>query len=287
MSYRTVKRLLGETSLERKCRFLFGGGLLLLITGSFYFYGRQTTKLVYEQNIITGRLLVTPVIYQHHWKYRESKLFHDAIDAMARELTPAELGKSKWDLLRATPDDPERRPSEQADFDALDRLAQGNREIGGIVANEQGESWYRYYGAVRASESCIKCHRHDQAKVGDLIGMAKISFPVTTTEKSMAWNNAILLATAVGTAFLAMVAAYAIVRYVIVKPVLHLKEVSDSISRNGAPTSAPATSSRSSARRSIACCGTWWPCRRNCGRSTACSTARSTNWPRPTCGCTN
>ena len=32
MSYRTIKRLLGETSLERKCRFLFGGALLLLIT---------------------------------------------------------------------------------------------------------------------------------------------------------------------------------------------------------------------------------------------------------------
>ena len=30
MSYRTIKRLLGETSLERKCRLLFGGGLLLL-----------------------------------------------------------------------------------------------------------------------------------------------------------------------------------------------------------------------------------------------------------------
>ena len=36
MSYRTVKRLLGETSLERKCRYLFGGGLLLLIVASFY-----------------------------------------------------------------------------------------------------------------------------------------------------------------------------------------------------------------------------------------------------------
>ena len=32
MSYRAFKRLLGETSLERKCRFLFGAGTLLLIT---------------------------------------------------------------------------------------------------------------------------------------------------------------------------------------------------------------------------------------------------------------
>ncbi|HLJ11449.1 MAG TPA: ATP-binding protein, partial [Planctomycetaceae bacterium] len=47
----------------------------------------------------------------------------------------------------------------------------------------------------------------------------------------LAWNNATLLATAIVTTFLAMVAAYGIVRYVIVKPVLHLKEVSDAISR--------------------------------------------------------
>jgi len=41
----------------------------------------------------------------------------------------------------------------------------------------------------------------------------------------------VLLTTAIVTAFLAMLAAYAIVRYVIVKPVLHLKDVSDEIAR--------------------------------------------------------
>jgi hypothetical protein len=42
MSYRAFKRLLGETSLERKCRFLFGAGILLLITGSFWLYALRT-----------------------------------------------------------------------------------------------------------------------------------------------------------------------------------------------------------------------------------------------------
>ena len=48
MSYRSLKRVLGETSLERKCRFLFGACLLMLITGSFWWYGRSTEELVYE-----------------------------------------------------------------------------------------------------------------------------------------------------------------------------------------------------------------------------------------------
>src|SRR3974377_1291269 len=66
MSYRAFKRLLGETSLERKCRFLFGAATLLLITGSFWWYARQTEDLAYEQIATTGRLLVKPVLTKLH-----------------------------------------------------------------------------------------------------------------------------------------------------------------------------------------------------------------------------
>ena len=48
MSYRSIKRVLGETSLERKCRFLFGACLLLLITASFWSCSYLTEKLVEE-----------------------------------------------------------------------------------------------------------------------------------------------------------------------------------------------------------------------------------------------
>lgn len=240
MSYRTLKRLLGETSLERKCRFLFGGGLLLLITGSFYFYGRQTSALVYEQNLITGRLLVKPIIFEKHWKWSEAEertpfasQFAPVIQKMSEELQPDDLRKYQWDLLK-TSDKPDKLPSEQADYDALHELARGKPEWYRTTVDSEGKPVFQYYGGVRATESCIHCHNtivgHQVAK-GDLMGMAKVTFPLDRTERSLAWNNAILLATAIGTAFLAMLAAYAIVRYVIVKPVLHLKEVSDAISR--------------------------------------------------------
>ena len=71
MSYRTLKRLLGETSLERKCRLLFGGGLLLLISGSFYFYSKQTQKIITEQNLEVARNLVTTAIVAKHAEYFE------------------------------------------------------------------------------------------------------------------------------------------------------------------------------------------------------------------------
>ena len=59
MSYRTFTDILDETSLERKCRFLFGLCLLVLITGSFSFYGSRTEELVHTTTRSTGRHLST------------------------------------------------------------------------------------------------------------------------------------------------------------------------------------------------------------------------------------
>ncbi len=72
MSYKSIKRALGETSLERKCRFLFGACLLLLITASFWSYGILTERVVYEQNQIRGQLLVDRVMLIRHWEKLEN-----------------------------------------------------------------------------------------------------------------------------------------------------------------------------------------------------------------------
>ena len=240
MSYRTIKKLLGETSLERKCRFLFGSGLLVLITGSFYFYARQTTELVFQQNEIAARLLVPAVILEKHWKWSESAQeisMAEHVGKMALELKPADLKDSNWTLMKADPD-PTTGPAGSEDYRALMEIWDGKEEVV-YIRREAGKRNYQYYGAVRATESCVDCHslRAQQAgqsvpiKLGDRIGIVKISFPLEKTQRSLAWNNATLLATGIVTAFLAMLAAYAIVRYVIVKPVLHLKDVSDNIAR--------------------------------------------------------
>ena len=57
MSYRAFKRLLGETSLERKCLCLFGIGTLVLISSIFWGYANRTEALAYEQMAVTGRVL--------------------------------------------------------------------------------------------------------------------------------------------------------------------------------------------------------------------------------------
>src|SRR5215831_2839212 len=70
MSYRAFKRLLGETSLERKCRFLFGAFILLLIILSFSFYSRKTEGLAYDQLATSSRLLVPALVAEPHYAAR-------------------------------------------------------------------------------------------------------------------------------------------------------------------------------------------------------------------------
>ena len=66
MSYRSFKRVLGETNFEVKCLVLFGAGLTLLgvITSTLFWW--QTSALVEEQNRTTARILMAPNILQRH-----------------------------------------------------------------------------------------------------------------------------------------------------------------------------------------------------------------------------
>jgi len=238
MSYRGIKRLLGETSLERKCRFLFGGGLMLLISGSFYFYAQLNSDLVYDQNKTMARLLMSSSLLEKHWTWSEpEEEFVRIIEKMVDDFKPDDLGDYNWVLMKEdlTSADGGSRPTDEAGYDALEQLRKGATEVVRLVP-EKDE--YQYYGGVYAAGSCLTCHYHkprpDSKRTiaeGDLIGMVKITLPLERTERALAWNNAVLLATALVTAFLAMLAAYAIVRYVIVKPVLHLKDISDQIAQ--------------------------------------------------------
>ncbi len=251
MSYRTIKRILGETSLERKCRFLFGGGLMLLITGSFYFYAHLNRQVMREQNRDRGRLLIAPNLLAHHaGKLEQDEDYRQMFGDLR---TPQEPTSDATDFLifRLYKPDPTNsevgaahRPETAEAHEAIGTIrrlhAAGEEMLEADAEDREGDlPLYNYYGAVRARESCIKCHNdphrfpeirgRPDRQVGDLLGIAHITFPLEAVDRKIARNNAVLIAMAIVTAFLAMMAAYAIVRYVIVKPVLHLKDVSDSI----------------------------------------------------------
>ena len=66
-------------------------------------------------------------------------------------------------------------------------------------------------------------------KVGDLAGAVVVTLPMEQTIKAINLNRAMLITAALITAIVAMLSSYIIVRYVIVKPVKHLRDVSDAI----------------------------------------------------------
>src|SRR5207248_4635838 len=90
---------------------------------------------------------------------------------------------------------------------------------------------------VRASETCLACHSKlsekspfHATKDKELLSVIKVQVPTDSIADGFHANRALLMSTALITAILIMGGSYLIVRYVIVKPVKHLKEVSDAIS---------------------------------------------------------
>jgi two-component system sensor histidine kinase BarA len=258
---RSFTDILGETSLERKCRFLFGLCLFVLIAGSFWWYGSRTERLVYATTRSTGRHLVDAIMLQQHWKTLEQEQhLASTIESLGKLL---QSERYDWRLL-----DPDADPDERAGYKLLDAAvldyfrdrpappAGPPQPVGGsMLAGSEGEyrefrtednSEYHYYQPIRWKSSCKVCHEyrgvigeaapgtaadHPRYAENDLMAVAKVVMPDAVTRKAINRNRAILLATAIMTVFLAMLAAYAIVRTVIVKPLAHLREVSEEVRR--------------------------------------------------------
>jgi len=249
MSYRSLKRVLGETSLERKCRFLFGACLLVLIAGSFWWYGRNTEELVKESSRETARGLVNTIIVMRHWKWLTTSKdpeFLQLVDSLEGGLRSQEY---RWDFIRPVQEGPY-APKDSFEFEKLHEFLRNppppaEGELAPIEFSERrevvdGKPEYQYYMPIRIKDQkCADCHNSLDAgltglakelEIGDLVSVVKVRLPDEKTQNALKGNNSILLATAIITVFLAMLASYVIVRYVIVKPLAHLRDVSERIS---------------------------------------------------------
>lgn len=250
--------MLGETSLERKCRFLFGACLLMLITASFIWYGRRNEQLVYEQARVRGENLVTSTLYALHLEKNETDpafipLVKDVVEQLrsqkysARFILPPDLVPRNADPQSGIrPEAYEPRDSYEREL--LERYIKTGR------LRETGEKFdyefeerriedtreYQYYRPIYLSSAkCMICHprpaqRNSGAKTlvkGDLVAVVQIQFSDEETHHALSLNRAILYATAIITVFVAMLVLYLVVRYVIVKPLKHLREVADEVSR--------------------------------------------------------
>lgn len=262
INYRGFKKLLGETSLERKCRLLFGVALMGLITTSFWIYATLTRQVMESQQVEKAEAYVPVVLRRRHARlYAERETPETTDDRSNAEPSSPEssadagsagepgsfsandwkqfedsLGVSEdlksgggWDLILASG-----TPRSDLGHEALLEFRNGGEAHHAVLESESGNRQLHFFRAVRASRRCIECHNGQGATAyadGELVAMAEVRLSMAAVEDELSRNNAILLGSAIITTFLAMLAAYVIVRYIIVKPVLHLKDVSDEIAR--------------------------------------------------------
>ena len=262
MSYQLLKRILGETNLEWKCYVLFGSCFFVLISASFLWYRAYMERIVWDQMPVTSRLLLKEDMQVRHWKAMES----EPQSLTLAEKLSAVLGKEsykvnvKFILPKPPASDTEENkgflPENRFEKEVLERFLKSQPpKLGEDPEFAQRRSLdgnaYNYYQPIfaTATECYNSCHRpwtdvsgglsinrgvygHSFAeRKGDLMAVAHLTLPTEMTQGKINLSIAILIATAIVTLFLAMVASYVIVRYVIVKPLRHLRNVSDAISR--------------------------------------------------------
>ena len=282
VSYRSFKHLLGETSLERKCRFIFGLGIFLLVVISFLLYGLKTESLVKKQTTQTARMLVNPTLMNIHYKKLGNENFEPIIDVLWGDLMPLDdLPNYRARLLKPYGAKESRdQPADEFERAALERFLRSSLEEEAAVRTgkprdkpyffadgtpmwtdrvNKAKKEYQYIQAVTFKPSCLMdCHSREAGldgsvgaahhldnhfwrpvgdrpgrvrptRPGELAGAVVVHLPMEQTEKAINSNRAMLITAALVTAILAMVSSYMIVRYVIVKPVKHLRDVSDAI----------------------------------------------------------
>jgi two-component system sensor histidine kinase BarA len=272
MSYRTFKRVLGETNLERKCRWWFGLSLVVLLTISFTWYGRRTDKLVDDriktlseelwragwQKLHIEKLAETEKLLSEVGESanrtgdldRSSNLYSrlaESSEQLGREfdwhalLPPAAKLQPGYRPEEYFPDEEERRLiDERGWFSGMTtpENAVADRKLTRPFSRSNridGRQVYQYYQPMVASASCVSCHRlmgaapNNQLQVGDVMAVVRVTIDDQETVDALVKNRAILWAVAIVVGFLSMFSLWAVVRYVIVKPVAHLRDVANAV----------------------------------------------------------
>ena len=257
MPKRSLNRVLGASSLELKCLLLFGLFLLVVITASFLMYWHVTEKVVRQQNPITARLLVEHILLITHWNMDESKNATKNWKNYIQSLTQGLVDrKFEWRFIGRPDDplnreDPSRLPYDKFERDLLSEYLHNSPQGGEEEEKDRpnGDD-YRYYKPIRVKQLCWPCHNtvgpigydprntgelsgmpdRPHLEAGDLLSVVQVTIPNGRTQAAVNKYWGLLLAVAIITGFLALVAFYVVIRYVIIHPLRHLRQVSDAIS---------------------------------------------------------
>ncbi len=113
-------------------------------------------------------------------------------------------------------------------------LPEGIEIFDRIVAVD-GEQTYQYYRPIYARRTCVGCHKQlgksarANLQEGELLAIMRITYDHGPIARVLSTGNALLWTAAIIIGVLAWVSLYFVVRYVIVRPVKHLRDVSNAV----------------------------------------------------------
>ena len=287
--YKSLKRVLGETHLGRKLRWLFGVSLFALIFVAFFLVDWIGEDLVMRNIHRNGREWVRYYLLDQHWEIWDTKPEHKALrNEVSKKFLPETyeartIGRDRewvnsldagfnqregkpriWSpeneeeqqlirqlqadfekaLASQTPANPRSSPQDQQA--ARNKLEEKLDSIFATRIDAEKDKFYFYQPVVWDRAVCSLCHNDSyKVKTGVLSAsdleadastelpylVTRVDLPYGKTRASVSTIRAILSSVGILTVFLSMVALWMVVRYVVLKPLAHLRDVSDAVTR--------------------------------------------------------
>lgn len=255
MSSRGLKRVfVGETSLERKCRWWFGIALGVLLVLTFYWSGQQLRGIVRENDKEVGHELIRAAWIEPHFEYflqptadEQAGLSQEGL-ATWRGIIESLVGSSrkygeKFDSYSILPQgaaNPEAlgRPTNDFERSLLEHYSKPRAGVDRIDPSWSylnNKEIYRYYEPMYADKSCVNCHRvlgkppRPGLNEGDLMAVMRVEIDRSQKQENFTMYEGTMWAVAVLIGVLSMFLLWAIVRLLIVKPVKHLSQVTNAV----------------------------------------------------------
>ncbi|HRF00231.1 MAG TPA: ATP-binding protein [Pirellulaceae bacterium] len=286
MSYRSIKRVLGETRLELKTLFLFGLCMCLLIAAAFLLVERAVVQLVTQNTRDKARTLIATQLLKAHLEnwVGDPSPGREAETAQLLELISNDLSQVNFPYAVLVEDPSRLRQqlvkTDEPDEEELRFIRELRQEVDATLASLRSpndpagdsvlapgdrspalfgpdqrlvplfrerssgdQDAYQYYMPIIFTPQCVDCHNDLQsggasleaagrAAGDDALHVLRLSLPADRTRAAIHWTWAVLITLAILTVSAGVVTLYLIVRYVVVRPLKHLREVSDQI-RNG------------------------------------------------------
>ena len=158
MSYRGIKRVLGESRLERKIRILFGVCLLALTAGAFWWVSKITENLIRDNTRDKAQSLTTDFILRTHLrkvKFQESLVGSASTDLFNSLATEGE-SKIGYSVETLVLDDTfgrnELTPAIATDPNEVERL---KKLVASANSKQQQANWKSFRGAVANPEDSV------------------------------------------------------------------------------------------------------------------------------------